>query len=416
MPKSIRQQLRADLKLYEKSGKKTPLLFLTSFLDKSINLSYICDLYRKSSTILPELQDKDKAVYYRFYRLFKRLEKEGLVVLSKPNNDMIFATAGKAFFDLLKQVQNSNSANTEKKPPFALPTRAREERIEAIKITLNTDMLTLSDKEEIGNYFDDYIDDINDRTIILERLMDEDEYGQRYFFLKYQTRFNSKAKKAELLDKYEAIIEETLARYKVAIHLVLTTDPKRHKSLWHANRHFSPAFNNFMSFLKKRLGYRPDYLTVYEFTKSGLLHAHVLIFGISYLIPHVDITREWEKCNQGSYNYIYALKRTKNGWQYKRERPTDSKKGQTADDYLKKYLKKAQYDDSRLFLYWTFNKRFFTNSRKLNMYVEKCHAALHRFRFVGSFNIFEIPAWVILDIPYNIETEAEPPPLYTNPA
>jgi len=181
MPKSIRQQLRDDINLYEKSGKKTPLLFLTSF--KSINLSYICDLYRKSNTILPELQDKDKAIYYRFYRLFKRLQKEGLIVLSKPNNDMIFATAGKAFFDLLKQAQNSNSANTEKKPPFALPTRAREERIEAIKITLNTDMLTLSDKEEIGNYFNDYIDDINDRTIILERIMNYDEYGQRYFFL-----------------------------------------------------------------------------------------------------------------------------------------------------------------------------------------------------------------------------------------
>ena len=277
-------------------------------------------------------------------------------------------------------------------------------------------MLTLSDKEEIGNYFDDYIDDINDRTIILERIMNYDEYGQRYFFLPYQTRWNSKARKKIILDKYEISIMKSLERYKTAIHLVLTTDPKRHKSLWHANRHFSPAFNKFMSFLKKRLGYRPDYLTVYEFTKSGLLHAHVLIFGISYLIPHVDITREWEKCNQGSYNYIYALKKTKNGWQYKRERPTDSKKGQTADDYLKKYLKKAQFDESLLFLYWTFNKRFYTCSRTLSAKIKNPSNGKNKFIFVGSFNVFEIPAWVILDIPYTTNAEAEPPPLYTNPA
>jgi len=398
MARSIRQQLKHDLKRYKQTGEKTPLLFLTSFLNESINLSYIVSLYRKSSNAISELKGKDKAIYYRFYRLYKRLEKEGLAVLHKPGNDMIFLTATPAFFDLFKQVQNSNSANIEKKPPFALPSRAREERIEAIKITLKTDMLTNLEKEDMKFLFEQYIEDINNRVIILYRHLYPNEYGQRFFYLKYQTRWNSKARKKMILDKYEAAIKKSLDLYKTAVHLVLTTDPKRHKSLWHANRHFNIAFNKFMSFLNKRLGYRPSYITVYEFTKSGLLHAHVLIFGISYLIPHEQITKEWEKCGQGSYNYIYALKRTKHGWQYKRERPRDSKPKQTADDYLKKYLKKAQYDEALLFLYWVFNKRFYSCSRELTIAIYRKTMPEHIFIFIGSWNIHEIPAWILEEI------------------
>jgi len=398
MARSIRQQLKHDLKHYQQTGEKTPLLFLTSFLNESINLSYIVQRYRKSSNIIKELKGKDKAIYYRFYRLYKRLENEGLAVLHKPGNDMLFLTATPEFIDLFKQVQNSNSAKPEKKPPFALPSRAREERIEAIKITLNVDMLTLSEKEDMKYYFETYIEDINNRTIVLYRHMLPHEYGAKYFFLKYRTRWNDKGRKKIILDKYEAAIKKSLDQYKTAVHLVLTTDPKRHKSLWHANRHFAVAFNKFMSFLKKRLGYRPSYITVYEFTKSGLLHAHVLIFGISYLIPHEQITKEWEKCGQGSYNYIYALKKTKNGWQYARHRPSDAKPKQTADDYLKKYLKKAQYDEALLFLYWVFNKRFYTCSRELTISIYKKSTSGDIFIFVGSWNIYEIPAWVIEEI------------------
>ena len=409
MARSIRQQLKIDIKHFQQTGEKTPLLFLCDFLNESINLSYIVSLYRKSPIAISELKNKPTAIYYRFYRLYKRLQKEGYMVITKPGNDLIFGTATKHLFDLFKQVQNSNSANTPKEKPFALPQSARPERIEAIKITLQTDMLTDLEKKDMKYIFEQYISDINNRIIVLYRTLPPDEYGQRYFFIPYQTRWNSKGRKKTILDKYEGAIKKSLQQYKTAVHLVLTTDPSRHKSLWHANRHFNIALNRFFSFLKKRLGYRPDYIAVYEFTKSGLLHAHILIFGISYLISHKQITKEWEKCGQGSYNYIYSLKKTKNGWQYARQRPTDASPKQTADDYLKKYLKKAQYSEHLLFLYWVFNKRFYTTSRNLLFSISYKGDESHIYTFIGSFHILEIPAYVIEDIPLQIEWNKPPP-------
>ena len=144
MRDSIKQRLIYEINTFKRHGKKYPLLFLSSFIQESINLQWICRLYRKSPSVPYELKNKPKAIYHRFYRLYKRLQKEGLAVLHKPGNDMLFLTATPAFFDLLKQVQNSNFAKTEKKPPFALPQRARPERIDAIKMTLQKDLLTNS--------------------------------------------------------------------------------------------------------------------------------------------------------------------------------------------------------------------------------------------------------------------------------
>lgn len=403
MARGIEQQLIADLKHYEKTGEKTPLLFLTSFIKETIYLKWICNIYRKSSSIPISLASNEKAVYYRFYRLLKRLAKEKLIVLQKEGNDLVRATATKAFFDLLKRVQNSNHANAKSKTPFTFPARAREERIEAIKICYEKDMLTISDIQVIKEYFQDYLNATEDLKIVLERVMGENIYGERYIFLDYKTRFNCKAIKKMILHKYEGAIKRSLQMYKSAVHLVLTTDPKLHKSLWHANRHFNIALNKFFSFIQKRLGYRPDYLAVYEFTKSGLLHAHVLIFGISFLIKKDEITKEWERCNQGSYNYIYALQNTNGAWHYKRERPSDCEKGVSADDYLKKYLKKAQYDETLLFMYWVFNKRFFTCSRALTIHVQQVITGNERFIFIGAFNIYEIPAYILEDIPSFLE-------------
>lgn len=412
MAQNIRQRLANDLLHFSLCGEKTPLLFFSHFLDTTINLPFIVSQYRKSPYAIPTLKENEKAAYYRFYRLFHSLEKEGLVKLDKRDHDLLWATPQPAFIDLFRQVQNSNPAKQHPSSPFSFPSKARPERIDAIKTTALVDMLSQNHKEQICSLFEEYLEDINNRVIVLRRIMNPDEYGQRYFFLDYQTRFNSKARKKLLLDKYEAAIKKSLDQYKVAVHLVLTTDPKRHKSLWHANRHFSIALNKFFSFLKKRLGYRPAYLAVYEFTKSGLLHCHILIFGKSYLLPHHEITKEWERCGQGSYNFIYSLKKTKNGWQYKRQRPSDCEKGQTAEDYLKKYLKKAQFDESLLFLYWVFNKRFYTCSRKIAVSISYKGSGEWLFEFVGSFSIYDMPAWLMeeLILEQQILYPPKPPP------
>lgn len=156
-------------------------------------------------------------------------------------------------------------------------------------------------------------------------------------------------------------------------------DPDGFQNLWEADRSFSPAWNRFMSYLKKKNnGKRPQYLAAFEFTESGLLHIHVLIF-LEYLLPNDQISLEWRRCGQGEITYIYALKNVFNPQTKQREwrwnshsRPTDAK-GMSGGDYLKKYIKKCALAlmDSYTSpadthsMYWALNKRMHTCSRSL---------------------------------------------------
>ncbi len=159
-------------------------------------------------------------------------------------------------------------------------------------------------------------------------------------------------------------------------------DPNGFKSNWEANRSFAPAWNRFMSYVKKIVGRRPQYVSAYEFTESGLLHIHVLMF-VKYLADIDRIAMEWRRVGQGEVSYIYSLRAArirgqpgKYKWVWNSSRcPSDARGSERSDggQYLKKYVRKAMLammDDftspaSIQSLYWAFNKRFNTCSRAL---------------------------------------------------
>lgn len=156
-------------------------------------------------------------------------------------------------------------------------------------------------------------------------------------------------------------------------------NPAGHQNLYDANKSFSPAWNKFLSYLtKKNNGIRPEYIAAYEYTDSGLMHVHALIFT-EFLLPNDEISREWIRCGQGEISYIYALKAVKardgSGWEWRwnsQSRP-DKAKGMSGGDYLKKYIRKSMLAMMDSFtspsdiqsMYWALNKRMFTCSRSL---------------------------------------------------
>lgn len=297
-------------------------------------------------------------------RLIKLANNNFIARVGTLGNPQLWSTTRQGL-DLFSSASNSNSS---KKDPNAIPLRCSEERKRSIKHLKQCQQLDNSHKEKIKDEFDYYLQDVKDKTIILkmkEEVAARSPSGRHYLFIPYETRFNSTEMQMETLNRYDAVWTEATHYFKRAVHLMLTTDPKRFKNLYEANRHFSIAFNRFMSYLQKRLGYRPKYVSSYEYTESGLMHVHCIVFGIPYLMPHGIITREWERCGQGSYNYIYSLINNNGAWHYARQKPVDLKKGQTAKTYLKKHLDKGFQDVSLLYLYWAHNKRFFTHSRCL---------------------------------------------------
>ena len=247
------------------------------------------------------------------------------------------------------------------------PKRCREQRINAIKVTDSVKILGEEERDEIEGEFQDYLEEVDNRKIVLRRKAESSNFlyqdGPKYKILPYITRFTDRTTALKNLDKMDVAFDYMSRRHKKGVHLTLTTDPKRFYSLYAANRHFSIAFNRYMSFLARKRGKRLHYIAAYEYTKSGLLHAHILFFGISWLSYKHAITKDWDRCGQGCITYVYSVKNDNGRWIYTRKKPSDLKEGKTAKDYLKKYLKKSIDNPQEAMLYWAFNKRFFSCTR-----------------------------------------------------
>lgn len=327
----------------------------------------------------------------RVYRQLNRLKAAGLVKAMNPHEKPILWLCTEKTLDLFGPARNSNQ---QKKSPFDVAQRTSEERKRSIKLLQSINQMSKDTTDKVIDNFGTYLDDCDDKVIILKNKFSSsgpESPHPDYLFLPYQTRFSNPEHHSKNLHIYNEIWNAATVKYKRAVHLVLTTDPKRFKNLWEANRHFSKAFNRFMSYLTKHFKHRPKYFAAYEYTKSGLMHAHIIIFGIPYLLPHQVITHEWERCDQGSYNYIYSLINNNGDWVYARKQPKELKKGETARDYLQKYLKKGSEQPEKTFMYWVFNKRFFTYARALYKDSWPTKASLGIYKFLMSCFDWDIP-------------------------
>jgi len=326
-------------------------------------------------------------LYMRIYRTVKRYDD--IFIVEKHNNLTAVRLTAKAF-DLLNAVVKLKKR---KNSIYAVPVRAHENRRQAVLETMKHATGNEHLEMEWEFLFDDYKEDISQKKIVLKAREDAIT-DKQFLFLDYKTRFTDASKIKQQLDNYDSVWEQATARYKHAVYMILTTDPKRHKSLWHANRHFSPAWNHFRARLKQLTGRRHDYIIVTEYTKkTKLMHAHVIFFGTKFLLPHRKITELWEECNQGSYNYVYHIVNNRGRWQWTKSKPAT--RSQNPSAYMKKYLKKALFDSNAAVAYWVFNKRFFTHSRTFTITTQQKTTLLQPcYIYIGTFTIRQMPLHV----------------------
>ncbi len=373
------------------------------------NFSTVAEATKKAIAFFEDFRNLSyTAAYHRIRRAVKRLVEKKLLKEQKARKNAVGYAPTRKALDLLAAEQNSNSRKTSSGQSGLL---LNSFRFEAVKLCKRKKMLSEVDKQHINDYFTDYLDDCEKKKIILrlkEEYVSTFNQSPELMILNYKTRFTDEKRLKFNIKKYHAVFDDASSRYKRAVHLVLTTDPKRFRNLYEANRHFSKAFNRFMSYLTKIEKKRPQYIVAYEFTKSGLMHAHVVIFGKPYLMHKELITREWERCGQGTYNYIYSLKCENGRWVYARKRPKDARDGESADDYLKKYLIKAQYNAEAAALYWVFNKRFFTHSRSLAPQFRHARVSIGIYEFLKS--MYDYDVWQIYQI-YECQSIYEEPEL-----
>lgn len=323
-----------------------------------------------------------RRAYHRIRRLIKKLEAQGLLVVAKENGLTTILPSPSAILQ-----HKLNSAPTvdlrfaDAKLKLNGGGRIHPARARAREIIKKKKRLSETDWEELSNLFSQYKEDVNHKVIVLKHKRIPNEF----LFLKYQHRF-TKSRLKRKLAQYNAIWNNASRKYSKAVFLTLTLDPKTFNNLEEAKTRLSKSFNRLMSYLRKKYGFRPPYLAVKEPQKSGNPHVHVIIFGISRLGDHYELTKVFERLGFGKIHYEYALTRqsnSKDGWNWVRARPNGAKANPVA--YLRKYLMKtfqaelstsAQNEDyeaqstfyipvNRISFFFATNMRFFTYSRSL---------------------------------------------------
>lgn len=364
---------------------------------------------------------EDRAAYMKAYMRIRRaaehLAARDVLELSRSPDGLTWCTVTDP--GVLLDRGDRKISRVVKRPDtiYKLPRCANEKRIAAARAALLSNRATDIHAQDIPWMFDEYREETQSKRIILRRSPEAGPEVEPYLVLPYRTRFTSREYTARNLENYDRIQDFSHTVYSDAVFLTLTTDPKKHKSLWHGWKYFGKAWTLFKQQLQRKTGRNPEYIIIYEFTKSGLMHAHALLFGMRWLLPTREISRMWDACGQGRIVHLYSLKSQDGRWTWSRAKPKDAARNDDGSSYLKKYLKKAFWNPSTQALYWASNKRYFTCSRTLSALFPKKPHIISVFDFFGSCHIDDLPQVILDEIVHCFVPPIPPPgPAQTPPA
>jgi hypothetical protein len=157
-----------------------------------------------------------------------------------------------------------------------------------IKILLN----------DIYKYSINYIEETENKVIVLSK-------DNNFLIIPYITRFNAIyiKRKRKLFKKLSYRLKNVIGRHTF---LTITYNPKNITSLIDMKYQFTKSLTKFLDLLKKKYHYLAI-IKCYEFTKSGLIHAHILILNV----PHINkewLTNTLKLCDLGKIKKIKEFK------------------------------------------------------------------------------------------------------------
>lgn len=167
---------------------------------------------------------------------------------------------------------------------------------------------------------------------------DREEPG-KYLLVPYRTRFNSPKRVREQLRRFDGTWKKAGERYHRGVILTLTTDPKRYDSIAEQAETFMEDVDRLRGWLSYNVndGERPETVLAVEFTDSGLVHAHLAVFGVEY-VPHSRLSAYWRnRRDRGDVVYVNGIETVHGSWRWRGDGP-EGKEGRSPRAYLKKTL------------------------------------------------------------------------------
>jgi len=199
-------------------------------------------------------------------------------------------------------------------------------------------------KSEVVRYFLKYLEVTRSSVVVLED-------GDGFFCLvPYRHRFLNINR---VLEKFDDVFDRASKRFKVGVWLTLTTNPDMYSNDSYLEYRYKivEALNRFLSWFRKSFG-KVSYINAIEFTDSGLIHFHIIIFGLSRIEDAHKFMQRLRGWGFGYVHYMVSIVNDGAGWRPKVVRIENCDGGAIPRDviiasriglknYLKKYLMKT---------------------------------------------------------------------------
>lgn len=372
MPPHRHKESSPNIALVSKNINSTTLKLLQFILNEKtpVNLPILLRAYCSALTCNKDEISKNpklkRRLDMRLRRLIAKLEAQDLLITYKEDG-LIWILPTPTLVDLIKRIAKFKLGYS--KPVHEARARARS-------VLLKKKSLSLLDWEYLFNLLIFYEDDVSHKRLVFMHKTED-----KLKILPYTHRFLEHKVKEKLRD-FDRLWEIASSKYKFAVFLTLTLDPKTYSNLKEACKLISESWNRLMSYFTKKFGFRPTYIKILEPQDSGNPHLHVVFFGIKRLGDHKKLTPIFKRLGFGIIHWEYQIINNNGRWIFKRARPRGSRTHVQA--YLKKYLRKMlshalnppdldpisgepirepDLDDRKIAFFFASNMRFFTYSR-----------------------------------------------------
>jgi hypothetical protein len=257
----------------------------------------------------------------------------------------------------------------------------------------------------------------------LWQIMQDVDSGE-YHGIPYRTRHNAARRALDVKEGFEYALRSATWRHNRAVVLTVTTDPKQHSGLSEALQNLSENKGRLLSWLSTeyQLGYRPENLSVLEFTESGLPHYHIVLFGVSWAVSQEQLAAKWAEYGQG---YVVDIRQATN----RRNSDTwilhDDEQGKVSLSWylgkgIRELVELAEADSAELrdrledgdlslwrqSLYWATDRRYYSCSPSLKRPTADTGDSARTWVFVGVAEYNQIPGHV----KENMTFHTRPPP------
>jgi hypothetical protein len=266
-------------------------------------------------------------------------------------------------------------------------------------------------------------ENVADKFSIFERVRGQ---GSDYLLIPYTTRFNSRDRATDTQGRFRTALRTAAEEYSDAVVLTVTVDPKGHESLSAALESLTENKGRLLSWLSTdyQLGHRPENLSVLEFMENGLPHAHIVLFGRSWLMHQNQLSAKWADLGTGSVVDVRTARNRGEEWFMH----NDDGGTVTLQQYLGKAIRGladlADMDEAELrdavdagevadlwkhALYWATERQYCSCSPALKQSDDDGLPHVTEWRFRGVARYEDIPAHVTRDAAM-ARRQGRPPP------